>query len=97
MLRWKTQPGKPGKRIKSCSQFVFLDHFKPIYLVFDQFEELFIFGSKDEWTTFTETMRYLLDSDLELRFIFIIRGEYLEFLAEFEEMIPGFFDKPGTD
>ena len=81
-----------AKELKAALSSVFLDHFKPIYLVFDQFEELFIFGSKDEWTAFTETMRYLLDSDLELRFIFIIRGEYLEFLAEFEEMIPGFFD-----
>ena len=81
-----------AKELKAALSSVFLDHFKPIYLVFDQFEELFIFGSKEEWTVFTETMRYLLDSDLELRFIFIIRGEYLEFLAEFEEMIPGFFD-----
>ncbi len=80
------------KALKAALSSVFLDHFKPIYLVFDQFEELFIFGSKDEWKAFTETMRFLLDSDLELRYIFIIRGEYLEFLAEFEEMIPGFFD-----
>ena len=29
---------------------IYLDHFKPIFLVFDQFEELFIFGNRDEET-----------------------------------------------
>ena len=71
---------------------VFLDHFKPIYLVFDQFEELFIFGYKEEWIRFIRAVRYLMDTDLDVHFVFIIRGEYLEFLSEFEEIIPEFFD-----
>lgn len=71
---------------------VYLDHFKPIYLIFDQFEELFIFGFKDEWKDFISAIRFLMDSDLDLHFIFITRGEYLEFLSEFEELIPEFFD-----
>lgn len=71
---------------------VYLDHFKPIYLIFDQFEELFIFGFKDEWSNFISSIRFLMNTDLDLHFIFIIRGEYLEFLSEFEELIPDFFD-----
>lgn len=71
---------------------VYLDHFKPIYLIFDQFEELFIFGFKDEWQDFISAIRFLMDTHLDLHFIFIIRGEYLEFLSEFEELIPEFFD-----
>ena len=71
---------------------VYLDHFKPIYLIFDQFEELFIFGFKDEWQDFISAIRFLMDTDLDLHFIFVIRGEYLEFLSEFEELIPEFFD-----
>lgn len=71
---------------------VFLDHFKPIYLIFDQFEELFIFGSEEEWRAFIETVSHLLNTDLDVHFIFVIRGEYLEFLSEFEETIPDFFD-----
>lgn len=71
---------------------VYLDHFKPIYLIFDQFEELFIFGFKDEWSDFISAIRFLMDTNLDLHFIFVIRGEYLEFLSEFEELIPEFFD-----
>lgn len=71
---------------------VFLDHFKPIYLIFDQFEELFIFGMKEEWMNFISAVKYLMNRDLEVHFIFVMRGEYLEFLSEFEEVIPHFFD-----
>jgi hypothetical protein len=71
---------------------VFLDHFKPIYLIFDQFEELFIFGLREEWQDFISVIREILNRDLEVRLIFIIRGEYLEFLSEFEEELPNFFD-----
>ena len=78
--------------IKKAVSSVFLDHFKPVYLIFDQFEELFIFGYRDEWKAFIDAVNHLLESDLDVRFIFIIRGEYLEFLSEFEELIPDFFD-----
>ena len=71
---------------------VFLDHFKPVYLIFDQFEELFIFGFEDEWRDFISSVKYLLETELDVHFIFVIRGEYLEFLSEFEELIPHFFD-----
>lgn len=71
---------------------VFLDHFKPIYLIFDQFEELFIFGYKDEWDSFISAVKYIMETDLDVHFIFVIRGEYLEFLSAFEDLIPEFFD-----
>ncbi len=80
------------KELHHAISSVFLDHFKPIYLIFDQFEELFIFGFKDEWKEFIAAIRHLMDSDLDVHFIFVIRGEYLEFLSEFEELIPEFFD-----
>ncbi len=69
----------------------YLDHFKPIFLVFDQFEELFIFGDREEWTTFITTVREVLDSELQVRFVFIIRGEYLEYLTDFEHVLPEIF------
>lgn len=78
--------------IQSLMQGVFLDHFKPIYFIFDQFEELFIFGSKQEWQTFSRTLQGLLASELDTHFIFVVRGDYLEYLNEFEKEIPGFFD-----
>ena len=80
------------KGLEKVINSVYLDHFKPIYLIFDQFEELFIFGFKDEWKEFISTIRFVMDTDLDIHFIFVIRGEYLEFLSEFEELIPEFFD-----
>jgi WD40 repeat protein len=71
---------------------VYLDHFKPIFLVFDQFEELFIFGDREEWMTFAESVRQVMSSSLQVRFVFIIRGEYLEYLTDFEETLPEFFN-----
>ncbi|MBL0110383.1 MAG: hypothetical protein IPP42_05825 [Saprospiraceae bacterium] len=70
---------------------IYLDHFKPIFLVFDQFEELFIFGDREEEEKFIATIREVLDSDLQVRFIFIIRGEYLEYLTDFEQVLPEIF------
>jgi hypothetical protein len=41
--------GKEGKRnFVKALQSLYLDHFKPIYLIFDQFEEVFIFGNREE-------------------------------------------------
>jgi len=71
---------------------VYLDHFKPIFLIFDQFEELFIFGDREEWMTFAENVRQVMSSSLQVRFVFIIRGEYLEYLTDFEETLPEFFN-----
>lgn len=78
--------------IQALVQQVFLDHFKPIYFIFDQFEELFIFGNREEWELFGQTIQALLQSELDIHFIFVVRGDYLEYLNEFEKEIPGFFD-----
>ncbi len=69
---------------------IYLDHFKPVYLIFDQFEELFIFGSKEEKDELISNIKRLIDSDLQCRFIFSIREEYLAGLTEFEYVIPSF-------
>ncbi len=87
------EPGEINEAaLKSIVNSVFLDHFKPVYFIFDQFEELFIFGYRDEWLHFIQAVRELMDSDLDVHFIFVIRGEYLEFLSEFEDAVPEFFD-----
>lgn len=83
-----------GKGVVSLTRMlksVYLDHFKPIYLVFDQFEELFIFGEREEWSEFIASVRQVLDSDIQVRFVFCIRGEYLEYLTEFENVLPEIF------
>ena len=69
---------------------VYLDHFKPVYLIFDQFEELFIFGSASEKEELINIVSKIIDSDLQCRMIFSIREEYLAGITEFERVIPTF-------
>jgi hypothetical protein len=77
--------------LKKAVKDLYLDNFKPIYFIFDQFEELFIFGSDEEREQFVRSIRELLDSDLQCRFVFSIREEYLANLTEFESIIPELF------
>jgi WD40 repeat protein len=69
---------------------VYLDHFKPVFLIFDQFEELFIFGGKDEKNDLIKNVAKVFDSDLQCRLIFSMREEYLAGITEFERVIPSF-------
>jgi WD40 repeat protein len=74
------------KRIRS----LYLDHYKPVYFIFDQFEELFIFGEKDERKQFIQIVKLIIESDLQCRFIFVMREEYMACITEFEKFIPVF-------
>lgn len=69
---------------------VYLDHFKPVFLIFDQFEELFIFGSREEKDELIKNVARAIDSDIQCRFIFSLREEYLAGVTEFERFIPTF-------
>ncbi|MFC2089206.1 NACHT and WD repeat domain-containing protein [Bacteroidota bacterium] len=77
-----------AKGIVKLLQSVYLDHFKPIYLIFDQFEELFIFGSKEERQEFISIIKAIKDSDVQCKMLFSIREEYLASITEFERLIP---------
>ncbi len=73
---------------------LYLDHLRPIYLIFDQFEEIFILGDKAEQNTFIHTIKQLLDTpDLPCKIIIIMREEYLAQMSDFEKIIPSLFDK----
>jgi len=84
-------PLKAKNSVVQNIQSIYLDHFKPIFLLFDQFEELFIFGNENEINEFINNLKNCLEANLSCRFIFILRGEYLENLAVFEDKIPSFF------
>jgi hypothetical protein len=86
----KVKPVKRKNDIVRIIQSIYLDHFKPLYLIFDQFEELFIFGNNEEKDELISGIKKVLDSDLQCRFIFCIREEYLACLTEFERIIPSF-------
>jgi len=70
---------------------LYLDNYKPVFFIFDQFEELFIFGENDERRAFIQVIKSLYESDLQCRMIFIMREEYLSGITEFEKYIPAIF------
>ena len=76
------------KKIRS----LYLDFYKPIYLIFDQFEELFILGPEEEQIRFFESVKELLDSELQCKILLSMRGEYLDKLSKYELTIPSLFD-----
>ncbi|MGH1339626.1 MAG: leucine-rich repeat domain-containing protein [Aureispira sp.] len=67
---------------------IYLQHFRPIYLIFDQFEELFILGTKAEQNQFIATIKEILAVEQPVKLIFSIREEYLGSLYEFEKVVP---------
>ncbi|MFH0842831.1 MAG: hypothetical protein V1903_09450 [Bacteroidota bacterium] len=70
---------------------LYLDHYKPVFFIFDQFEELFIFGDKEERRSFIQIVKSLTESELQCRMIFVMREEYMAGVTEFEKFIPTFF------
>ena len=72
---------------------LFLDFFKPIYLIFDQFEELYILGTEEERNIFIQDIAALFEADVNCKLIFVMREEYIARLYDFEKVIPQLFDK----
>lgn len=67
---------------------IYLRHFKPLYLIFDQFEELYILGDKAEQRQFVQTVREILRVKQPVKIVLSIREEYLGHLYEFERAVP---------
>lgn len=67
---------------------IYLKHFKPIYLIFDQFEELYILGTEAEQEVFIASVKELLKVEQPVKLIISIREEYLGYLYEFEKAVP---------
>ncbi|MDL1873832.1 hypothetical protein FBQ85_01460 [Cytophagia bacterium CHB2] len=79
--------------VPAAIQSLYLDHLRPIYLIFDQFEEIFILGSPEEQQTFIRTIAALLKSDLACKIIIVMREEYIAMLYNFEKAVPSLFNK----
>src|SRR4030042_6050302 len=82
-----TGPAEFKKGVRS----LYLDHYKPVFFIFDQFEELFIFGDKEERKSFIHIVKLLTESDLQCRMIYVMREEYMAGITEFENYIPTIF------
>lgn len=87
-------PIQEGAKISEAVESIFLDYFKPVFLIFDQFEEIFIqgMGRPDERREFIQNIAELIRADLKCKIIFVMREEYLAKLYEFEKIVPELFD-----
>lgn len=86
-------PLAPTASTAEAIRSVFLDHLRPVFLIFDQFEELYVLGSKAEQEAFYATIKAVLEADVSCRVILLLREEYLAALDPFERAVPALFDK----
>ncbi len=76
------------KNLNQKIEAVYLNSFRPIYFIFDQFEELYILGNKEEQNQFIATVKEILQLEQPIKIILSIREEYLGHLYEFEKAVP---------
>ena len=66
---------------------------KPIYLIYDQFEELYTLGEEEEQTDFIQLIQELDEVNIPCTFLFVMREEYLAALYPFEKAVPHLLKK----
>ncbi|MEL4454897.1 AAA family ATPase [Lutimonas vermicola] len=76
------------KDLSAKIEAVYKASFRPIYLIFDQFEELYVLGSKSEQKQFIKAIKEILSIKRPVKIILSIREEYLGYLYEFEKEVP---------
>lgn len=82
-----------NKSVAESLQDIYAYYLRPAYLIFDQLEELFVFGQVAEQERFAESIHQILESTAPCRIILVIREEYLAQLYGFEKVIPTLFDR----
>ncbi len=86
-------PLEEGMELKDAIYSLYLDYMKPIYLIFDQFEEIFILGSKEEQLTFFKSLKGLISEEIPVTVILSMREEYIALLYPHEQIITTLFNK----
>ena len=82
---------KPTDIIPQIQQ-LYRHYLRPVFLIFDQFEEIFVYGKPDERDVFIKELKNILESGLPCTVMLVIREDYLGKLYPFEKEIPTFFD-----
>lgn len=83
----------PKAQLERQFKNIYLNAFRPLYLIFDQFEELYILGTAAEQQEFVDNVQTILSLDQPVKMIFSIREEYLGHLYDFERNIPQLLKK----
>jgi hypothetical protein len=86
-------PGDPGEYSPAeLVQKTFNKFLRPIFLFFDQFEELFILGDPDEKREFMQALAAIRELDIPCTITLILRQEYLGHLSDLKREVPFLFD-----
>lgn len=80
------------KQLSEAVTYLYRYYLRPVYLIFDQFEELFILGNWEERQQFIQDLRDLMTVKSTCRIILTMREEYIGQLYDFEKVIPSLFD-----
>lgn len=83
---------KPHTPLHLAIKALHMTFFRPVYVIIDQFEELYISGSREEQNQFYDFVQTVLSSEYNCKVILVMREEYLADLSEFEERVPQLFD-----
>jgi Leucine-rich repeat (LRR) protein len=81
------------KNLNKKLETIYLNSFRPIYLIFDQFEELYILGNAEKQNQFIQHVKAILELEQPVKMIFSIREEYLGYLYDFERIVPQLLQK----
>ena len=85
--------GREFGHITEAIQELYVEYLRPVYLIFDQLEELLILGSQEEQKQFVEAIARIQEAQMPCRILFILREEYLAHLYHFEKAIPRLFTR----
>lgn len=84
-------PADAGFGFGDAAAMLFAEQFKPVYLIFDQFEELLIQGNDAEKQAFFTRLNQLVRFKTPCRVLIIMREEFIGYLSEFESLCPNIF------
>lgn len=65
---------------------------RPVYLILDQFEELFILGDLNEQQDLAQSIQTILDIEIPCKVLIVMREEFMGQLYEIEHILPSIYD-----
>ena len=84
-------PLNPLTEFGQVVEQLFAERYQPVYLLFDQFEELLISGVEEEKKKFFILLNKLIRNKVPCRILLIMREEFIGHLSEFEPLCPTIF------
>jgi hypothetical protein len=84
-------PEDPDIDFSKAAERLFEEYYQPVYLLFDQFEELLISGEEAEKRDFFTLLDKLIRYRTPCRVLLVMREEFIGHLSEFEPLCPGIF------